>query len=202
VKVSDIATTDPTPYIPDYFHEEISTPKNLNFSFTPSLTDETEWRMEFYDRYTEWDRVDIGTHRDATAPKGILDMSLIESPTPSPNTGILTTRVRRSLSSVEDPSSWILAGRAIDVYTGALSISLSPGRVLYTGRDRVTLTYRNSTTTTPQTITLDPYTGYQWTTITEITTTGGRLYRIGSQIETARYTYSDRDTDPPRDATL
>jgi hypothetical protein len=100
VKISDIATTDPIPYIPDYFHEEISTPKNLNFSFTPSLADETEWRMEFYDRYTEWDRVDIGTHMDTTAPKALLDMFLTESPVTSANPGILTTRVRRSLTSV------------------------------------------------------------------------------------------------------
>jgi hypothetical protein len=191
VKISDIGATDPIPYIPDYFHEEISTPKNLNFSFTPSLTDETEWRMEFYDRYIEWDRVDIGTHIDASAPKALLDMFLAEPSIFSKNTGILATRVRRSLTSVTDPATWILAGRTIDVYTGALSISISPGRVLYTGKDAVTLTYQNANTPTPQTITLDPYTGYQWTTITEITTTGGRLYRIGSQIETARYTYSD-----------
>jgi hypothetical protein len=77
------------------------------------------------------------------------------------------------------------------VYTGALSISISPGRVLYTGKDTVRLTYTNSNTPTPKTITLDPYTGYQWTDITEITTTGGRLYRIGSPLETARYIYSD-----------
>ncbi len=191
IKISDIASTDPLPYIPDYFHEEISTPKNLNFSFTPSLSDETEWRMEFYDRYTEWDRVDIGTHTDMTTPKGILDMFLSEPPVTSTNTGILTTRVRRSLTSVGDPASWILAGRTIDIYTGALSISLSPGRVLYTGKDAVTLTYKNTNTPTPRKITLDPYTGYQWNDITEIVTTGGRLYRIGAALETARYTYSD-----------
>ena len=191
VKISDIGATDPIPYIPDYFHEEISTPKNLNFSFTPSLSDETEWRMEFYDRYTEWDRVDIGTHIDASAPKALLDMFLTEPPIISKNTGILVTRVRRSLTSVADPATWILAGRTIDVYTGALSISISPGRVLYTGKDAVTLTYQNANTPTPQTITLDPHTGYQWTEITEITTTGGRLYRIGATLESARYTYSD-----------
>ena len=58
-KISEVTKDDYTPYVPDYFHENFSTPKNLNFSFVSASVDETEWRAEFYDRYTEWDHVDI-----------------------------------------------------------------------------------------------------------------------------------------------
>lgn len=59
VNEKHITSTDPTPYVPDYFHENDSAPKNLNFTFVPAYPEEREWRAEFYDRYTEWDRVDI-----------------------------------------------------------------------------------------------------------------------------------------------
>ena len=58
-KISEIHSDDLAPFVPDYFHENRSTPKNLNFSFIPASHDETEWRAEFYDRYIEWDQIDI-----------------------------------------------------------------------------------------------------------------------------------------------
>ncbi len=169
---------DTNPYIPDYFHENSSTPKNLNFSFVPSSTDETEWRAEFYDRYTEWDRVDIGTHDERTAPKTTIDMFLKVPSIPVSGTPLIATRTTRSLTSVQERGSFIIEGRSIDIYTGALSLSLSPGRVLYTGRDRVTISYTNQANVTSKTITLEPYTGYEFSGITEVTTPGGKLYRI------------------------
>ncbi len=57
-KISTVTKNDLVPYVPDYFHENDSAPKNLNYSFVPAYPDEMEWRAEFYDRYTEWDRVD------------------------------------------------------------------------------------------------------------------------------------------------
>ncbi len=58
-KISSIGPSDLLPYIPNYFYENSSTPKVLNFSFTPSSHEETEWRVDFFDQYTEWDKVDI-----------------------------------------------------------------------------------------------------------------------------------------------
>lgn len=56
---------------------------------------------------------------------------------------ISSTRITRSLKSVQDTASFVLQGRNIEIYTGALSISLSPGRVLYTGKDSVNITYQD-----------------------------------------------------------
>jgi len=58
-KISEIHKDDLVPYVPDYFHENLSTPKDLNFSFVPSSQNETEWRVDFFDRYIEWDYLDI-----------------------------------------------------------------------------------------------------------------------------------------------
>jgi hypothetical protein len=104
MKISSVSTTDLTPYIPDYFHEDISTPANLNFSFVPASPTETEWRADFYDQYTEWDRLDIGSHDPRTSPRTTIDMFLDVANVPLvSNTGVLTHRVPRSLRSVADP---------------------------------------------------------------------------------------------------
>lgn len=86
-------------------------------------------------------------------------------------TGVLTHAVPRTLRSVADQRSLIIQGRSIDIYTGALSLSISPGRVLYTGRSSVTISYKNETTPILQTRTLEPYTGYEFSSITDIATT-------------------------------
>ena len=59
VKISNVSQTDFDPYLPNSLTSNVSTPENMSFSFVPSLQTETEWRAEFYDRYTEWDRLDI-----------------------------------------------------------------------------------------------------------------------------------------------
>jgi hypothetical protein len=189
-KISEITKDDFAPYVPDYFRENLSTPKNLNFSFVPASVDETEWRAEFYDRYIEWDHVDIWDHNPVTSPKTTIDMFVKKPSIPIVDTQISSTRTARSLTSVKDRWSFVIEGRSIDIYTWALSISLSPGRVLYTGRDSVTISYTNQTNITSKTITLEPYTGYEFSDITEITTSGWRLYLIWQE-DGSLYTYSD-----------
>jgi hypothetical protein len=190
VKISEITQNEFSPYIPDYFHENLSAPKNLNFSFVSSSKDETEWRAEFYDRYIEWDHVDIWDHDPKISPKTTIDMFLRVPSLPIEGSPMSITKTTRSLKSVNDRWSFVIEWRSIDVYTGALSISLSPGRVLYTGRDSVTISYTSQTDPTPKNITLDPYTGYEFSDITEITTTGGRFYLIGQE-DGSIYTYSN-----------
>lgn len=102
VKISTVSNSDYSPYIPDYFHENLSNPKNLNFSFVPSSQDETEWRVEFFDRYLEWDHVDIGNHDERETPKSIIDMFLDISTTPTSNKTLRSVATRRSLMSVKD----------------------------------------------------------------------------------------------------
>ena len=57
-KISSITPDDLAPYVPDYFYEDVSTPHNLNYSFVSSSQTENEWRVEFYDQYIEWDKLD------------------------------------------------------------------------------------------------------------------------------------------------
>jgi hypothetical protein len=189
-KISSITPADLAPYVPDYFYEDVSTPHNLNYSFVSSSHTETEWRADFYDQYIEWDQIDIGSHDPRVSPKTTIDMFLgIESVPLVSNSGILTHSVPRSLRSIADASSFIIEGRSIDIYTGALSLSLSPGRVIYTGDRSVTLTYSNQTIPTTRSMSLDPHTGYEFSTPTEITTDGGTLYIIGAE-GSSRYTYT------------
>jgi hypothetical protein len=126
MKISDISATDLDPYVPDYFHASISTPRNLSFSFVSPSQTETEWRAEFYDRYMEWDHVDIGDHIPMTAPKTTIDMFLSTSSALTSTATLRSTAAKRALVSVRDTDSFIIEGRSIDIYTGALSISLSP----------------------------------------------------------------------------
>ncbi len=102
LKISQISSNDLTPYIPDYFHENVSTPKNIGFSFVPASHDSSEWRAEFYDQYTEWDNVDSGNHDPLKSPKTTIDMFLQIPNVPIVNTTLISTRVPRSLRSVGD----------------------------------------------------------------------------------------------------
>jgi hypothetical protein len=190
-KISSISQDDLVPYVPDYFYEDVSTPRNLNYSFVSSSPTEREWRVEFYDQYTQWDRVDIGSHDPRISPKTTIDMFLDDESVPlSSSTGILTHTVARSLRSVADTRSFVLEWRRIDIYTGAISLTLSPGRVLYTGDRSVTITYKNETTQNPKSQILEPHIWYEFSIPTEVYMTDGRLYLIGGK-DNSRYTYSD-----------
>jgi FG-GAP-like repeat len=190
-KISSIAKNDPAPYVPDYFYEDISTPHNLNYSFVSSSQTETEWRVDFYDQYVEWDNIDIGSHDPRASSKTSIDMFLDTSPTPlGSDTGILTHVVSRSLRSVADPDSFALEWRRIDIYTGSVSLSLSPWRVLYTGDRSVTISYKNEKTPVLKSQILSPHMWYEFSTPTEISTNGGQLYLIGAK-DNSRYVYSD-----------
>ncbi len=189
-KISSIGPSDLLPYIPNYFYENSSTPKVLNFSFTPSSHEETEWRVDFFDQYTEWDKVDIWTHNPIASPKTTVDMMLRTSSIPVSGSPILATSIARSLTSVQDRWSFIIEWRSIEVFTGALSISLSPGRVLYTWRDSVTISYKIINSSEFKTITIAPHTGYEFSDITEITSNWGLFYLIGEQ-DHSKYMYSD-----------
>lgn len=47
------------PRAPDFFHEIIASPGQMEVSFSPSIPEETSFRLEFFDRYLEWDRVTL-----------------------------------------------------------------------------------------------------------------------------------------------
>ncbi len=70
----DIGPNDEKPTAPNYFRENVNTPASLNITFASALASETEWRMSFYDRYTEWDALSLGVHNGADTPLRIVDL--------------------------------------------------------------------------------------------------------------------------------
>lgn len=189
-KISSVSPNDFFPYVPDYFHENVSTPKELNFSFISTSQEEKEWRVDFFDQYIEWDYIDIWNHDPIISPKTTIDMFLSNTSIPIEWTPISSNLIPRSLASVQDRWSFVIEGRNIEVYTGSLSLSLSPGRVLYTWRNSITISYNVSNSTDIKNITLAPHTGYEFSDLVEITTNGGLFYLIGDQ-DNSKYTYSD-----------
>jgi hypothetical protein len=45
------------PRAPDFFHELVTSPGQMEVSFAPAAKTDTSFRLEFFDKYLEWDRV-------------------------------------------------------------------------------------------------------------------------------------------------
>ena len=98
-KVSDLRTNTPTPFVPNYFNQVLSSPSELNITFQNALPGQKEWRLEFYDRYIEWDRTQIGVSPSPDTPKTIVDLFVEEDPSSTVATGVTILPVDRSLQS-------------------------------------------------------------------------------------------------------
>jgi len=87
-----------TPRAPDFFDESIATPNQIGLSFSPAHLLDREFRLEFFDRYLEWDRAQINGSDDRESPRSIVDLTV--DPVPTSVTGMTITPVLRSLESV------------------------------------------------------------------------------------------------------
>lgn len=47
------------PEVANNFDQTLSTPSELNMSFVNTVPNEKEWRLEFFDKYLEWDKIAI-----------------------------------------------------------------------------------------------------------------------------------------------
>ena len=47
------------------------------------------WRVELYDRYTEWDAISQGEHDPITSPRHIIDLSTSDQSMPRSNLPVL-----------------------------------------------------------------------------------------------------------------
>lgn len=45
------------PRSPDFFHETLASPGQMELTFSPANQADTSFRLEFFDKYLEWDRV-------------------------------------------------------------------------------------------------------------------------------------------------
>ncbi len=191
IQVDTIGTADELPTAPDFFHENINTPGSLSVEFTPSSSDEKRWRMEFFDRYLEWDNVDTKTYSDALTPKSIIDLEVSTMKSPSDTNQIIQfTPVSKYLSRVRDVSSFMMVGPGIAILTWSTQFTLSPGKILYTGKEKTKILYHTGTSADAFVV-LDPYTGYTFSELVSITLQSGKLYTITAPFAEETYTYSN-----------
>lgn len=64
------------PEVANNFMQMLSTPSELNISFENTVPGEKEWRLDFFDKYLEWDRIDINNRLATELPRTTLDLVL------------------------------------------------------------------------------------------------------------------------------
>lgn len=63
------------PSAPNFFHEVPTSPGRVEINFAPTHTDDQSFRLEFFDRYTEWDRYQLtGEKVQEDTPKTVVEM--------------------------------------------------------------------------------------------------------------------------------
>jgi hypothetical protein len=146
VIINTLTKNSEFPSAPNFFHESLNTPESLLVTFSSAKTSEQGWRMDFYDRYLEWDAVDIGSHDEALTPKRTVDLFTSTSSVPvNSSQGFDIVPVKRSLDRVYDVNSFKISGPKMTILTGAVNFTLSPGRTLYTGNNSAIIRYHTGT---------------------------------------------------------
>jgi hypothetical protein len=184
-----LGPSDEKPTAPNYFRENVNTPASLNITFASANPLETEWRMSFYDRYTEWDALSLGSHNSIDTPLRIVDLMAWESASSSINPLINRIPVNRSLQRVSDKSDFTLLGPKFITLTGAVDFTLSPWRTLYTGNDKIRINYNGSSQS--WSLVLEPYSGYRFNEVVRIAQESWISYILWDNTSSVYYEYSD-----------
>lgn len=79
VTISSLDTSR-LPYAPNYFSESVASPGQIELSFAPASPDDTDFRLEFFDKYLEWDRVKLSGNDDAATPRTVIDLTVAPTP--------------------------------------------------------------------------------------------------------------------------
>lgn len=105
---SDI-DSDSIPTAPDFFHEYSILSRVFSFSYRTTQDIDSFWRLEFYDRYMEWDMIQVGTSDSVSTPRGIIEIISQDSP--------WFGRTTRTLQTVGDPSTFVIEGPRMEILT-------------------------------------------------------------------------------------
>lgn len=127
------------PTVPNHFNEELSTPKELHVTFAEAAPNVTGYRIEFFDRYMEWDMVSMGK---STQPIQTIDLFADPTLAEDSSNSLSSGKVARSFDSGYSDAGVVINSPKIQVLTGAIDISLSPNRSIYTGNEPVKIWYR------------------------------------------------------------
>jgi len=82
--------------------------------------DEREWRLEFYDRYSEDAMIQLGTNDEVKTPKNVIDLiaqDVSEAPESFP--------VSRAIERVSQKTGFTLSSPRITFFTGSVSFVLN-----------------------------------------------------------------------------
>lgn len=162
------------PLAQNYFSESVASPGQIELSFSPADSSALEFRLEFFDKYLEWDAVKISGNDNPATPRTIIDMTV--SPTIENSTSMSTIPVLRSLQSVSSPSTFVLEGQKVSTLPSGQRFSLSSGRALYTGNSSSTLSYTRLDTGLAETLTLDRFERYTFPYTVSGSVTSGKVY--------------------------
>lgn len=106
-KITTSENFSKNPEVANNFMQVLSTPSELNVSFQNTVPNETQWRMEFYDKYLEWDRMDIQPSEYNTIARTTVDLLLNDDFGEYQN-GMRSLPVARYLARGENASGFML----------------------------------------------------------------------------------------------
>lgn len=162
------------PRSPDFFHESIASPGQMELSFAPANPSDTSFRLEFFDKYLEWDTVLLAGNDDIATPRTVIDMTVVPLAITTPS--FTVSPVNRSLENVSSPDGFFLEGMKVATLLSGQDFSLSAGRPLYTGNSRVSLKYTDIDTDKEETLALEKFNRYTFPATLSGSITSGKAY--------------------------
>jgi hypothetical protein len=163
-----------SPRAPDFFHEIVASPGHMELSFVPADSSDRSFRLEFFDRYLEWDYTTLSGNDDPDTPRTVIDMTT--SPVPTVASDFITSPIRRSLEDVSSPDGFILEGMKVSTLLPGQQFSLSAGRALYTGNSSASLEYMSPVDDSMKTLSLERFEQYTFPISLSWSIKSGKLY--------------------------
>ncbi len=87
----------------------------MELSFAPANASDTSFRLEFFDKYLEWDSVLLAGNDDIGTPRVVIDMTASALPQVSDEMSI--SPINRSLEDISSPDGFVLEGMKVSTLT-------------------------------------------------------------------------------------
>ena len=187
-----ITDLDPAnvPEAPNFFHEVVASPGQLELDFSRAQSRDRAFRLEFFDHYTEWDLLHLDAHDEQSIPRTVMDLVSSDDSHDIDVGGISVHPLSRVLERVSGTLGFQIVGPRVTPLTLGKPFTLTQGRPLYTGKTQSRLTYTTLSGSTPEYLTLKPYSRYSFDTSLSGSLTSGVIYFMDTS--TAEKTlYSD-----------
>lgn len=190
LSITPLREDAPLPTTPDYFHETINAPKSLSLTFAPAQEEESDWRLEFYDRYLEWDQVELEAQNDLMTPRHIVDISATDITKTSQTNIFEVTPVNHILASIGSPDGFQMNGVKVTVLKSGETFHLPVGKKIVTGESdaRILVLEWDAAGTTLDLLRAG---SYAFKNVVKARIISGKLYSFGTFTEEWKYTYSD-----------